>query len=100
LQSSITFETAMKADSQSPQDEMAAQKEESAVHSAKIGAVVKDAGVTLDGEVIRYLDTWTAESASQRVSGATALAVEPQAAARRICTRDGPSWGLRSLGGS
>ena len=46
------------------------------MHAARIGVEVKDGVVTLAGQVSSYGARWNAESATQRVTGVKALAVE------------------------
>ena len=46
------------------------------MHAARIGVEVKDGVVTLAGQVSSYGERWNAESATQRVTGVKALAVE------------------------
>ena len=66
----------MKTDSQLKQDVIAELDWEPAVHAARIGVEVKDGVVTLAGQVSSYGEKWNAESATQRVTGVKALAVE------------------------
>lgn len=66
----------MKTDSQLKQDVIAELDWEPSVHAARIGVEVKDGVVTLAGQVSSYGEKWNAESATQRVTGVKALAVE------------------------
>ena len=65
----------MKTDSQLKQDVIAELGWQPAVHAARIGVEVKDGVVTLAGEVSSYGEKWNAETATQRVAGVKALAV-------------------------
>jgi len=66
----------MKTDTQLQQDVIAELRWEPSVQSERIGVEVKDGVVTLTGQVNSYSEKLYAESATQRVAGVNALAVE------------------------
>jgi osmotically-inducible protein OsmY len=69
-------ETVNKSDTQLQQDVLAELKWEPSINAAQIGVEVKDGIVTLAGHVNSYAEKWEAETATQRVAGVKALAVE------------------------
>ena len=66
----------MKTDSQLQSDVQAELKWEPSVNATHIGVEVQDGIVTLNGHVGSYTEKWAAETATQRVAGVRALAVE------------------------
>src|SRR5450830_1614211 len=71
-------ETHAKTDMQIQQDVITELNWDPSINSTQIGVEVKDGIVTLAGHVDSFAEKWSAETATQRVSGVKGLAVEMQ----------------------